>query len=105
MQRPNHARAVRLAGLGKYLPAPFFGAFAEVCGRKFAALAPWVDSAITAAHDAAHDRAERLAALGQYLTTEQIDDEIAHEYHVRVLPEMRWPARRGWPKTAHPSWR
>ena len=78
--------------------------FVEACGLKFAALAPWVDEVITAAHDAAHDRAERLADLGQYLTPAQVDDEIAHEYHVRVPPEMRWPARRGWPKTAHPSW-
>ena len=105
MQRPDHERAVRKAGLDKYLPAPLFCAFAEGCGRKFAAaLAPWVDSTITAAHDAAHDRAERLADLGQYLTAAQVEDEITHEYHVRVPPEMRWPLRRGWPKTPHPSW-
>ena len=104
MQRPDHERAVRKAGLDKYLPAPFFGAFAEVCGRKFAALAPWVDSAYSGAFNAAHDRAERLAALGQYLTPEQIGDEVTHEYHLRVPPEMRWPECRGWPKTPHPSW-
>ena len=95
---------MRLAGLGKYLPAPLFSTFAEGCGRRFAVLVPWVDKIVTAAHDAAHDRASRLADLGQYLTVEQIEDEIAHEYHMRVPPYMRWPARRGWPKTPHPSW-